>query len=196
MVLSIHVLLDAVLIALLDLYDGRSTTAVSTLSLQMQGSSFKDKQRKTSVTEHLWSQPDDNLLKSLIDKYSMNWNLIAECYNASRLTTPTDRKSPQECFERWKERWGPATNKPNLAEVASTAEETGASSSGVSLRKRSTTATPNLNMQTMTSSNDSKKRRRHILLQDSIRKLGKRRAENAQRNLGAFENRLITVGLM
>jgi len=183
-----------VLMILLDLYDGRSTAAVSTLSLQ--GSSFKDKQRKSSVTEHLWSQPDDTLLKSLIDKYSMNWNLIAECYNASRLTTPTDRKTPQECFERWKERWGPATNKPNLAEVASTAEETGASSSGVSLRKRSTTATPNLNTQAMTSSNDSKKRRRHILLQDSIRKLGKRRAENAQRTLGMFDARLMTVGLM
>ncbi|EEB99296.1 hypothetical protein MPER_01049 [Moniliophthora perniciosa FA553] len=32
--------------------------------------------------EHLWTATDDSLLKSLVDKYPNNWELIAECFNA------------------------------------------------------------------------------------------------------------------
>ncbi|KAF8797902.1 hypothetical protein BYT27DRAFT_7203588 [Phlegmacium glaucopus] len=170
-----------------ELFDGRLNPTTSNFALQIHASS-KDKDARKRAADHVWSTSDDALLKSLVDKYTNNWPLIAECYNASRLTVPTDRRTPSDCLERWKGRWG-SERKP-LAIEATQAPVDDHSVSGSS-GQMTTRGVKRLASASISSpvnpgvvhSSESKKRRRHILLQESMRRAAKKRAEAAQKVL-------------
>lgn len=135
----------------------------------------------------MWSTADDALLKSLVDKYPNNWPLIAECYNASRLTAPTDRRTPSDCLERWKGRWG-SERKPFATETThSQVDDHVASGSGqMTTRGVKRLASASISSpvnQGVVHSSESKKKRRHILLQESMRRAAKKRGEAAQKAL-------------
>jgi chromatin modification-related protein VID21 len=136
----------------------------------------------------MWSTADDALLKSLVDKYPNNWPLVAECYNASRLTSSTDRRMPSECLERWKGRWG-SERKPFAIETTHPPadDHTASGSSGqMTTRGVKRLASASISSpvnQGVVHSSESKKRRRHILLQESMRRAAKKRAEAAQKAL-------------
>jgi Myb-like DNA-binding domain len=55
--------------------------------------------------EHFWSERDDLILKEAAEKYPNNWLLICDTFHSSRVTISTDRRTPWDCYERWKLRW-------------------------------------------------------------------------------------------
>jgi chromatin modification-related protein VID21 len=57
--------------------------------------------------EHFWSERDDLILKEAVEKYPSNWLLICDIFHSSRVTISTDRRTPWDCYERWKLRWEP-----------------------------------------------------------------------------------------
>lgn len=144
----------------------------------------REKDRKRA-TEHQWSVNDDALLKTLIDRYPYNWQLISESFNAMRITTPIDKRTMRDCFERWREKWAAEIRRhpelphqqPSVAPVLedhATVSTSPMTTRGVKRLASSTVTNPALNS---SGGSESKKRRRHILLQETIRKSAKKKAE-------------------
>ena len=158
-----------------------------------------------------WSPAEDQLLKSLIERYPSNWRLVADALNSSTIRTCIDLRTPQECFERWRMRltnYGRHTGQPSSsAGVYPADENTGmvpppsatsdappptpsVSTSQMTTRgiKRAATnaaqnASSGLTVNTGTNSVEVRKRRRHIIINDAIRKQIRKR-DNHLRNAG------------
>ena len=169
--------------SIIDLFDGRPSS-----TLQFHASSLKDKDARKRAVDHLWSPDDDALLKQLVDRYATNWALVAECYNSARLTTPMERRTPIDCAERWKERWS-AERKLQPSEATQPTTEDGSVTSSPNqmttravkrLASTSVSGTPGATI------GGEKKRRRHYLLQESIKKTAKKRSDSIQKMLGKF----------
>jgi len=139
-------------------------------------------------SEHIWSTDEDSLLKTLVDRYPNNWLLVADSFNSSRVTISTDKRSPWECFERWNSRFGsgqrfhPDVNSPANVEStpppASTSAQGQMTTRGV---KRLANMTVAQNQGTGAGqTSDTKKRRRHTFMYETMRKAAKKR-EAAQK---------------
>ena len=48
-----------------------------------------------------WAPEDDALLKSLVNQFGLNWHIIADMFNSSRLTIDTDQRLPWDVWQRW-----------------------------------------------------------------------------------------------
>jgi chromatin modification-related protein VID21 len=178
----------------IDLFNPKFANSPKSLEQQLKEKEKEAKETPRRVV-HMWTIVDDNLLKSFADKYPNNWVLISECYNSARLTISTDKRSPRDCQDRWKERWAP--------ELASKPQE------AAPVDEPPATPTPSLPPPTPTpsmttrgikrlasvsvsgpppaaSGSDAKKRRRHQFVQETMRKAGKKRAEQAQKLLGVW----------
>ncbi|KAL0571234.1 chromatin modification-related protein VID21 [Marasmius crinis-equi] len=144
----------------------------------------KDKLKEKRSLDHLWSASDDTLLRSLIDKYPNSWELIAECFNATRKAVATDVRTSRDCQERWRELWEQEQGRQRL-ESALAAESTPppvSTSTGMATRGVKRLASASVSSTTGPSiGSEPKRRRRHILIQDTIRKAVKKRAEAAQK---------------
>ncbi|KAJ4001460.1 hypothetical protein F5050DRAFT_1723920 [Lentinula boryana] len=154
-------------------------------------STAKFKEPLKRAMEHLWSASDDLLLKSLAERYPNNWALVSECYNTSRVTIRSDWRTSKDCQERWRERWSPAATQ-RLLEAESTPLE-GTPPPGTPLTnmggsrgvKRlasgsiSSSTAPTISTG---SGSEPKKRRRHAMVQDAVRRSIKKRNETAQKN--------------
>lgn len=168
-----------------ELFDGRSNTL--NFAFQLHASSFKDKEGKRESSAHAWNAGDDALLRSLVDKYSTNWPLISECFNSSRLSTLTDTRSAADCLHRWKEKWGSERKLPPMESTQTSGDTTSLGNSQMTTRGVKRLASSSISSPTTTSAagnTETRKRRRHLLLQDSIRKAGKKRVEAVQKALG------------
>lgn len=124
--------------------------------------------------EHAWTPEDDALLKKVVDKYPGNWILIADAFNSLRITIPVDKRSPLDCQERWRVRFGGAappeedSRPPPTPTTQMTTRGTKRSlSTSISAAASSSTAGA--------SQAESRKRRRHNLMHDAIRKAVKKR---------------------
>ncbi len=144
--------------------------------------------RKRNADHHneavAWTPAEDALLKQAVEKYAYNWNLIADMFNSSRVTISTDKRTAWECLERWKEKFSAQAR-------AEATEENGpaaaSSSSHMTTRKR--TASQMLTASGSGSANSAmphepRKRRRHAVMHDTLRKAAKRR-EAVQKSIGA-----------
>ena len=137
----------------------------------------------------MWTASDDAVLKQLVDRYSTNWALVTECFNSSRLTTPTERRTPADCAERWKERWS-VERKLQLSESVPPVGEDG-NVAGMSTQNQMTTravkrlASASISGGQGVNVAGEKKRRRHYLLQESIKRAVKKRAD-AIKTMGTF----------
>ena len=171
-----------------DLFEGRPSSN-SSFALQLHASTLKDKDARRRGNDHLWTANDDAVLKQLVDRYSTNWALIAECYNSSRLTTPTERRTPNDCAERWKERWN-VERKLQMSEPTPSAGEDG-NVAGTSAQNQVTTravkrlASASVSVAQGVNVAGERKRRRHYLLQESIKRAVKKRAD-AIKTMGTF----------
>ncbi|KAF7295349.1 hypothetical protein MIND_01074300 [Mycena indigotica] len=128
---------------------------------------FKDAQRRAS--SHIWTTVDDNVLRSLVDKYPNNWPLIAECYNSAHVSISTDTRTARDCHDRWKEL---AARPPEPSRADDPPR-------GIKRLASASISGPS----PVASGSDAKKRRRHHVIVDSMRKVGKRRQEQAQKSL-------------
>ncbi|TFK76575.1 hypothetical protein BDN72DRAFT_852844 [Pluteus cervinus] len=158
-----------------ELFDGKSNLAPPPLWLR----------EPRRGQDHPWSPSDDNLLKTLIDRYAFNWPLIADCFNASRTTVPTDRRTALDCSDRWKKRWGPDSRaKPQ--EVALSPVEIPSVQMTTRGVKRMATVSA-INTVSLSAGNESKKRRRHQLLHDTIRRAAKKRTNQQRKSQSLHE---------
>lgn len=156
--------------------------------MPLQFGYYRDRERdpRKHASQHIWSTIDDALLKSLVDRYPNNWLLISECFNSSRMTIKTDKRSPLDCKDRWKEKWAPpdltrASRPPDaLFGVESTPPPppptpsvTTRGTKRMASASISSTTAPNL------LTTGPKSIRRTTLLQDTMRKGAKKRIESA-----------------
>jgi chromatin modification-related protein VID21 len=158
----------------------------------------RDRERKTS--NHLWTENEDGLLKGFIDKFTNNWDLIAECFNGCRRAIAGDRRTAQECYERWREKWPPISETKAKLLEPSAIIKTSLPLDQDMLPSHSTTnqiltrgvkrmsnasAPPQGNSSPHALESDAKRRRRHAAVQEGMRRAVKRRAEQAHRNQAA-----------
>ncbi|KAF9068671.1 hypothetical protein BDP27DRAFT_1421662 [Rhodocollybia butyracea] len=149
----------------------------------------KLKEPSKRVVDHIWTSSDDMLLKSLAEKYPNNWALVAECYNASKVTIKADWRTSKDCQERWRERFSPTATQ-RLLETEPAASPSGdttpppPSLPGTRGVKRPASASVSMSSAPTTSGSGSepKKRRRHTMVQDAVRKAIKKRNEVLQKN--------------
>ncbi|RPD66336.1 hypothetical protein L226DRAFT_557464 [Lentinus tigrinus ALCF2SS1-7] len=136
--------------------------------------------RKRNADHHneavAWTPVEDGLLKQAVERYPYNWSLIAETFNSLRVTISTDKRTPWECLERWKEKFS-AQARAEAAEEHSPAAASSSIASHMTTRKRTASqalasgsgsthsATPN----------EPRKRRRHVAIHETLRKAAKRR---------------------
>lgn len=171
-----------------ELFDSRSSNSPATVNaLLMQAAALKDKPLRKR--EHLWTSSDDALLKSLIDKYPNNWDLISECFNGSRITISTDKRTRTDCMERWKEKWGvDSKQRPSepSAMVEDTPPPTPSQMTTRGVKRLASTSVSGPNTAAGLIGSEPRKRRRHVLVIETIRKAAKKRADLVQKTLGMF----------
>ncbi|KAI0957451.1 hypothetical protein AcW1_005838 [Taiwanofungus camphoratus] len=149
----------------------------------------KDGRRRT--VDHVWTSNEDVLLKQLAEKYPNNWLLIADAFNSSRVTISTDKRSARDCFDRWNARWGnrpvstcDATEDDALPSTLST--PTQMTTRGYKRSANTNVALANINNVSASAGppSEPRKRRRHNLMYDAIRK-SIRKKETAQKSTRA-----------
>lgn len=131
------------------------------------------------------------LLKSLTERYPGNWQLICDSFNSSRLAMSADKRSPWDCLERWRLKWGtsshqaqgtpseltPQAPSPETPSQMTTRGVRRLASANVNAANRAVSSGP-----ANVSNSDTKKRRRHNLMYDTIRKAGKKREATQKAN--------------
>ncbi|KAH7908579.1 hypothetical protein BJ138DRAFT_1157329 [Hygrophoropsis aurantiaca] len=173
-----------------ELFDGMKPINLLTINPTV----LQPKDTKKRV-EHVWSPNEDTLLKTLVERYPNNWSLIADSFNSSRVTISVDKRTPWECLERWNSRWGsgnragPSSGLPDISSPA-TKDETPPPATPSSQAQMTTRGVKRLASISVAQSqasgagtgqtSDAKKRRRHALMYDTIRKTAKKR-ETAQK---------------
>jgi chromatin modification-related protein VID21 len=134
------------------------------------------------TSDLIWTPQDDATLKQLAEKYPNNWILVAEAFNTLRVSASIDKRSPLDCYERWRTRFGGATAEdehrppPQTPTTQMTTRGTKRSMS-TNVAAAASAGTPG------GSQAEPKKRRRHNLMFDTIRKAAKKR-EAAQKANG------------
>ena len=135
---------------------------------------------RAKPTESTWTPEEDALLKKFVEKYPYNWVLIAEGFNVSKVTIPLERRTAMECYERWKAKFGPSAP----AEEEHRPPPTPTTSMTTRGTKRSLSTSVNASSGAG-SAFESKKKRRHTIMHEAIRKVVKKR-EQAQRANGTY----------
>ena len=156
-------------------------------SFQFHASSLEDKEswRRRNANPYLWTATDDAVLKQLVDRYSTNWALVTECFNSSRLTTPTERRTPADCAERWKERWS-AEHESHLSRPLLPVGEDGDVAGMSTQNQMMTKAVKEVAISARGANVAGEKNcRRQYLLQESIKRAVNKRAD-VIRMMGTF----------
>ncbi|KAJ4487562.1 hypothetical protein J3R30DRAFT_946732 [Lentinula aciculospora] len=162
-----------------------------TSAVSSPAAKFKEPSKR--AMEHLWSASDDLLLKSLAERYPNNWALVSECYNASKVTIKSDRRTSKDCQERWRDRWSPAATQrlmdteSNISEATPPPATTSplaniGGSRGVKRFANGSISTSTAPTISTGSGSEPKKRRRHAMVQDAVRRSTKKRNEAVQKN--------------
>ncbi|KAI0831506.1 hypothetical protein BC628DRAFT_1354063 [Trametes gibbosa] len=134
----------------------------------------RDGRKRTA--DVVWTPADDSLLKHMVEKYPANWSLVAEAFNSSRVTISTDKRTAFDCWDRW---MGLVNGSANGGEDERRTATPAAASSHMTTRKRtasqSVAAVSGNSSNGASQSTEPKKRVRHHLMHDTLRKAAKRR---------------------
>ena len=124
---------------------------------------------ETRIVDQLWTPQDDQLLKNLVETYGSNWFLISDCFNSVRYAVSTDVRTNWDCYHRF-------------AAITVKQQEPDPSSNQMTTRtKRQAT----LGIDTSGANGENKKRRRHLVVLDSIRRLAKKK-DSVAKMLGGW----------
>ena len=128
------------------------------------------------------------MLKKWAERYPNNWRLVADAMNSSRIRSRSDLRMPLECFDRWRSRWSTLAHKGSFAsasgsiasldELESVPPTPVSSSSQMTTRgvKRmaanaNTNNSNNLTISTVGNFVESRKKKRHQLISDTMKKV-------------------------
>jgi chromatin modification-related protein VID21 len=151
----------------------------------------RDPARRVAA-DALWTNQDDLLLKRLVEKYPRNWGLVADLFNSSRGAIVMEKRADWECKERYRSRWlGKERSERDFAQMVPSAQDGPSSStsarplqSQITTRKRMASVSSSVNTSVTPATNfEPRKRRRHILMFETLRKVAKKR-EAAQKAAG------------
>lgn len=138
----------------------------------------------------VWTPAEDALLRQIAEKYPNNWSLIAEAFNSSRVTISTDRRTPWDCWEHFKE----LTAEGRAAgETESRPATPAAAAAAAHMTTRGYKRTANQSVAAAGGSSTSgsgqssepRKKVRHNLMHDTLRKAAKRREAVQKSNGGS-----------
>lgn len=135
--------------------------------------------------DHIWTTDDDILLKKLVDKYPNNWALICDSFNSSRVTVSTDKRTLWDCLERWDFRWGGNRLLPHatLTDLTSSVNLDGTSTlPQMTTRGVKRLASSSISSGSTSGVGESKRRRRHVSMLETIRKAAKKREATQKSN--------------
>ena len=165
----------------LDLFEGSKSSSPSTHS-PAQPTQLRRR------ADHIWTERDDAMLKATVERYPNNWALICEVFNSSRLTIPTDKRLPSDCVERWLflretgEIGAFLISNPRLNVACIPDKQFGSTPTQMmmtrGLKRPAGTGVLGINTNGSLSSAsgfESKKRRRHYLMYETIRKAARKR---------------------
>ncbi|KAI0636780.1 hypothetical protein C8Q77DRAFT_1094591 [Trametes polyzona] len=137
----------------------------------------RDGRKRTA--DLVWTPAEDTLLKQMVEKYPGNWVLIAEAFNSSRVTIPTDRRTPVDCWDRWNALLSGANAGEDGGRPSTPAAAAAAAASHMTTRGHKRTASQSVAASGSSSggsmATEPKKRVRHNLMYDTLRKAAKRR---------------------
>ena len=155
------------------------------LEVARQGTGYRH--RHAEVT---WTTQDDAILKQLVDKYPNNWTLVAEAFNTARGTISTDKRTSSECQERWRTRL--VGNAAIAEEDVRAPPQTPTTQMTTRGTKRSMSVSTPVSATSSASAlqGEPRKRRRHNLIHEAIRKATKKR-DQAQKIQGASDRHLL-----
>ncbi|KAF9501214.1 hypothetical protein BDN71DRAFT_1439527 [Pleurotus eryngii] len=165
-----------------DIFSGLfgSNKPVGTQTIQLS----KDRR----ATEIVWNSNEDALLKTLTERYPNNWSLIAECFNSTRVTLSTDKRTARDCLQRYDALLGAGSQGASLdgtgVPMTPTTQMT---TRGVKRLASVSAASSN----TIPNASEPRKRRRHALVHDAMRKLTRQRLATAQKNAMAQRKPLV-----
>lgn len=149
--------------------------------------------QRSRASDFVWTPQDDALLKQLVEKYPNNWLLISEAFNSMRVSISIDRRLPADCFERWRNCFGNISEDDHRPppQTPSTQMTTRGTKRSLSTNVASASAAGASNG---AHSGEPKKRRRHTLMHEAIRKATKKR-EAAQKQNGNVPKTLSRLSL-
>lgn len=52
------------------------------------------------AAQFLWTPEEDQYLLALAKQYNSHWQLVSDLFNSTRMSVPTDRRDPWDCFDR------------------------------------------------------------------------------------------------
>jgi len=146
------------------------------------------------IVDQQWTPNDDLLLKTLVERYPQNWALVADAFNSSRVTISVDHRIPWDCYERWNVRWGAGSSlTKDASEMTFPASLDGATPPPAPPHRDQMTTRGVKRLASVSvgghaspggSGSEPKKRRRHNLMFDAIRKAAKKRDQNQKANGG------------
>ena len=177
-----------------DLFEGGKPTLLIPDDDVILPSTPRDPARRATA-EALWTNQDDLLLKSLVEKYPKNWGLVADQFNSLRGTIALEQRADWECKERYRSRWlgkdrserdfTPAVPPPQDGPSSSTSAR--ASQSQITTRKRmASVSSSTANAASIPAATfESRKRRRHVLIFETMRKCARKR-EATQKAAGMY----------
>jgi chromatin modification-related protein VID21 len=164
---------------LLGLFDGSKPNNLPLVPASTLPHAPKDPRRR--VADHPWTPDEDALLRNLVEKYPVNWRLVADCFNSIRYSIATDKRSPWECFDRWNSQW--VGNRATPADDDGKAVPPTPTTATMTTRGVKRQAVASISSGGPSGSpapgGESTKRRRHNRMHDTIRKAIKKRRESA-----------------
>lgn len=57
---------------------------------------------ESRLIHFVWTPSEDIILRSLYNQFGSNWQLIADIFNSSRITIPTDERGQWDCLKRYR----------------------------------------------------------------------------------------------
>ena len=126
---------------------------------------------KSRNAELTWTPQEDALLKQLAERWPNNWTLIADTFNSSRLTLTADRRSAADCYERWR------TRLVGEDDARETRQQAQSPTTPMTTRgtKRSLSMAMSPNVSNANHNGESKKRRKHNVMYETMRKAAKKK---------------------
>ncbi|KLO14690.1 hypothetical protein SCHPADRAFT_850679 [Schizopora paradoxa] len=176
------------------LFDPRKHDIIRT---QLNILPHRDRRRTAEVS---WSPAEENMLKKWADRYPNNWRLVADALNSSRIRSRADLRTPLECFERWKARWSALAHRGSIASasgsIASLDDLESVPPTPVSSSSQMTTRgvkrmaananfsnSGSLTVSTNANFVESRKRKRHLLISDTMKRVSRQREIHLKTNL-------------
>ncbi len=149
---------------------------------------------RRAATDALWTYQDDLLLKQLTEKYPKNWGLVTDLFNSSRGAISLEQRADWECKERYRSRWlGKDRAERDFTPVGPSAQDGPSSTSARPLQSQITTRKRMASVSSTTANMaptpgatfEPRKRRRHVLIFETMRKCARKR-EAAQKTSSMY----------